>query len=696
MRRACPRLTPVLALALVLATGCWPWSGSKPTPDPGPVEPGGPGLGGACAGNQRFLIGSGLYDITGPAAEVGMMGYAMVDQQTQGIHLRLRSRAFVIHSPCNEKRVVFVSADLGQLFQAVKQQVVERLRSRYGNLYTDANVLLSATHTHSGPGGYSHYALYDLTTFGFIPQNFEVIVEGIVQSIVRAHENLGEGSLRMAAGELLDTSINRSPEAYQRNPAEERARYPHDTDKRMTLVRFTQSDGREIGLINWFAVHATSMGNDNHLISGDNKGYASALFEDAMGTLYTPKGPTFVAAFAQSNEGDVTPNILGGTHGGGANDFEDTALSARKQYTRASELHASATTSLTGGVDYRHLYVKMDEVSVEPGFADGQRRGTCPAAIGVSMLAGAEDGPGFGREGVSCPTARDLFGGFVCAVSSTECQAEKPIVLQMGTMKPYPWSPEVLPLQLVTVGNLALVAVPFELTTMSGRRLRETVRERLAPAGITEVVIAGLSNAYSGYVTTREEYAKQDYEGASTHFGPWTLAALQQEFARLAEALRANTPVAPGPTPRDLRKDVIGLQPGVVFDDKPIWTSFGDVVHGKDARASYQRGETVSVTFWSGHPKNDLRTQGSFLRAQRREGLGWKDVAYDWDWETKYRWKRESCLPLLGCSHVTGEWTLPENTPAGTYRLLHGGQWKSGWDGKAHPYTGISREFTVP
>jgi neutral ceramidase len=658
------------------------------------VDPGGPGLGGACSGNQRFLIGSGIYDITGPAAEVGMMGYGSLTQQTEGIHTRLRSRAFVILSPCNDKRVAVVSADLGQLFQAVKQQVVERLRARYGDLYSDANVLLSATHTHSGPGGYSHYALYDLTTFGFIPQNFEVIVEGIVQSIVRAHDNLAEGSPRMAAGELTGASRNRSPEAYRLNPAEERARYPGDTDNRMTLVRFTQQGGKEIGLINWFAVHATSMGNTNHLISGDNKGYASALFERARGTLYT-RPDTFVAAFAQGNEGDVTPNILGGTNGGGADDFEDTSLSAHKQYQRAEELYASATTPLTGGVDYRHMHVKMDQVVVEARFADGRARSTCPAAIGISMLAGAEDGPAYGREGVSCDTIRDLFGGFVCAVSQTECQGSKPIILEMGRMRPYPWSPEVLPLQLVTVGNLALVAVPFELTTMSGRRLRETVRERLAPAGVTEVVIAGLSNAYAGYVATREEYAKQDYEGASTHFGPWTLAALQQEFARLAEALVANTAVPPGPVPRDLRDEQLTLQPGVVFDDKVLWATFGGVVSGKDARPGYGPGETVSVTFWGGHPKNDPRIQNTFLRVQRREGAGWTDVAYDWSWETKYHWKRVYCLPTLGCSHVTVEWSIPPGTPAGTYRLVHGGEWKSGWDGKVRRYSGRSREFTV-
>jgi neutral ceramidase len=681
----------VLALGLAACGRCGSRSGLEEGGPP--VGQGGQGLGGTCAGQQSFLIGSGIYDITGPAAGVGMLGYVELEQQAAGIHQRLRSRAFVFASPCNGKRVVFVSADLGMVFQGVKQQVLERLRARYGRLYSDDNVLLSATHTHSGPGGFSHYALYNLSTFGFEPKNFEAIVEGIYQSIVRAHEHLEPGRVFLAAGELLDASLNRSPEAYQLNPPEERARYAHDTDKRMTLLRLTKDSGVEVGLINWFAVHATSMGMEHRFISGDNKGHASYLFEKAKGTRYDATGDTFVAAFAQSNEGDVTPNIHGGTEGGGKDDFESTERSGRKQYERAASLYASATTPLTGGVDYRHVFVKMDEVKVSPTFTDGTEQRTCPAAIGISMLAGAEDGPGVGHEGATCAAMHNLWSAFTCTTTTTPCQAEKPIVLEMGSMKPFPWSPEVLPLQLVTVGNLALVAVPFELTTMAGRRLRETVRAQLAPAGVTEVVIAGLSNAYSGYVATREEYAKQEYEGASTHFGPWTLAALQQEFGVLARSLREGSYVLPGPAPRDLCQQQSRLRPGVLFDDKPLWVHFGDV--SVDARESYARGETVRVTFWSGHPKNDPHTQGTFLRVQRRAGLLWKDVAYDWDWETKYTWRRDYCLPTLACSHALLEWTIPPDAEPGTYRLVHEGDWKSGWDGRVRPFQGTSRPFTV-
>src|SRR3990170_741507 len=100
----------------------------------------------ACAGSTEFLIGAGIHDITGPAAGRQMIGYVnLFAQTTGGIHMRLRSRAFVIESPCNSKRIVFVSADLGMIFHEVKQAVVERLRERFGDeLYTAQNVILSA------------------------------------------------------------------------------------------------------------------------------------------------------------------------------------------------------------------------------------------------------------------------------------------------------------------------------------------------------------------------------------------------------------------------------------------------------------------------------------------------------------------------------------------------------------------------
>ena len=73
------------------------------------------------------------------------------------------------------------------------------------------------------------------------------------------------------------------------------------------------------------------------------------------------------------------------------------------------------------------------------------------------------------------------------------------------------------------------------------RRLRETIAN--TAFDITQgsedlkVVIAGLSNVYTHYITTYEEYQRQRYEAASTIYGPHTLKAYQDQFAYLTEAM---------------------------------------------------------------------------------------------------------------------------------------------------------------
>jgi hypothetical protein len=60
-------------------------------------------------------------------------------------------------------------------------QVLSRLQSKYGSLYRRDNVILSGTHTHSGPAGYFQYTIFVLASEGFSNRTFEYMVTGIVK-----------------------------------------------------------------------------------------------------------------------------------------------------------------------------------------------------------------------------------------------------------------------------------------------------------------------------------------------------------------------------------------------------------------------------------------------------------------------------------------------------------------------------------
>lgn len=657
-----------------------------------------------------YLVGTGTYDITGPAAEIVMMGYAESSQKTSGIHTRLRARSFIAGD--GNKRAVFVSCDLGMLFQSVKLKVADKIDAdaELRDFYNERNILLSATHTHGGPGGYSGYFLYDATVNGFIKEHHTVIVDGIVQSIRRAHRNLRPGKIFVNEGRLDGVGGNRAAEAYENNPAAERAQYEGNTDKTFTVLKFVTDAGEEIGAFSWFAVHPDSIGPQNHLITADNKGWAAYLFEKDKGTDYLAER-TFVAAFAQANEGDVTPNYGYGLAPADLTLSKNKSLenAVLKQYNKAKELYNSASEVVTGAIDFRHEWVDMRTLAVE-----SVGKTTCPAAMGASFSAGSPlDNPSptpLFPNGVTVDSLQwsdnagqaalsTLLGGvFAFAWPATQdaaykaCHAEKPILIPTGkahlNINGPLMTPQIMPLQVIRIGSVALIAVPGETTTMAGRRFRKAVVNELAPTGVKYGIIAGLANSYASYLATREEYAKQWYEGASTQFGPHQQVAYQQEFVKLSRAIVQNTDIASGSRPEDVTAGTVDFTAKVAFDDVPWFKKFGDVI--TQPKTIQKAGDLISVQFWGAHPNNNYRVQDTFLIVEKWNGLNFVAVARDWDPQTTYAWQRDG----VANSKITITWDSTGAEP-GVYRIRHKGDWKSGWTGKISAYEGVTNVFSL-
>eukprot|EP00742_Colponemidia_sp_Colp-10_P000846 GILJ01000918.1.p1 GENE.GILJ01000918.1~~GILJ01000918.1.p1 ORF type:complete len:722 (+),score=110.05 GILJ01000918.1:313-2166(+) len=604
-------------------------------------------------------------------------------------------------------------------------KVVERLQQKYGDLYADDNVMLSATHTHSGPAGFSMYLLYDLNSWGFIQAHFDAIVDGIFKAIVRAHDRVEDAQVLFNRGQLDDSNINRSPTSYLRNPEAERQKYDWNTDHEMNLLRINSASGAEVGMINWFGVHGTSMNSSNHLISGDNKGYASYLFEQLKnGKGVLPGKGSFIAAFGSTNEGDMSPNTKGPScpdgspcddahstcqgraqgctaKGPGADMFQSTEKIGHNQYMKAVELYGTAAEELSAGdIDYRFAFVDFNTLEVDAAFTStGKNEKTCRPALGYSFAAGTTDGPGdftFTQNDTSTNPFWKFVSGFVAVPTAEQvaCQAPKPILLDVGDTKPSPWAPNVMPIQIFKLGKLYLLAVPGEFTTMSGRRLKDAVRKTLldngAPADI-KVVIAGLSNSYCHYVTTFEEFQHQRYEGASTLYGPHELAGFMQEFSRLAKAMATGQAVERGPSPADLSKlKLWDFQPPVILDTPPFFKSFGTV--DLQPSAHYTPGQTVQVVFWGANPRNDYMTETGYLTVERLNPTTnqWEVQYDDGSWETKMTWQRDG----ISSSKIHIDFLITFDVAPGTWRITHSGFYKVPILG-VKPYHGVSNTFEI-
>jgi hypothetical protein len=71
----------------------------------------------------------------------------------------------------------------------------------------------------------------------------------------------------------------------------------------------------------------------------------------------------------------------------------------------------------------------------------------------------------------------------------------------------------------------------------------------------------------------------------------------------------------------------------------------------------YTPGDAVFATFQGANPRNNLRTQDSFLRVEMSTNGGsqWNPVLLDGDWETKFHWAKGGLMESV----ITLEWDIP-------------------------------------
>jgi neutral ceramidase len=541
----------------------------------------------------RYEVGFGRADITAWEPDLCMLGWGMFYNRIEGVAEPLFSRAMVVQDGSGS-RFAYVCADLLLISQAVRFGVLEALGRDHADLALDeARVMLTATHTHSAPAGYSDYFWIDIGGPGHSRTVLAAVVQGIVASIVAADRARRPGRLRFVTGKVpADAGIafNRSWFAYSQNEGvtpvgfERRA---EAVDATMKVLRFDPDDGAAGGMVSWFPLHGTCVHSENRRLHPDHKGLACHAFAARTGAF---------GIFAQEACGDVSPNPRmderrGRRVGRFDDDLASAAWVASVEADHAHRLWASDDgIALDGPLEAAIQYVDFRAAPIDPRFAErpGAPATTRPAQIGISMALGTAEGPG---PLLGTPWIAQAFNGLARAADALRAlQGEarrhdpqwplldlalgldgrllgvlplrSPLVLPVEPISRYvrdlagqgaldgtPWVPQVVPIQVVRLGPLAIAALPFEPTTVAGRRLRQTLLTALAPEGVQAVVINPYANAYAGYLTTFEEYQIQHYEAGYTLFGPWELAAVRTALDAVAHGLLTGGPSRTGAEP---------------------------------------------------------------------------------------------------------------------------------------------------
>ncbi len=253
---------PVAAVAIVLISFgilSMPWRDRRPEAPPLLT------LAGASGGPLAVGVGVRPLD-PGPDPTIG--GFPRFRWRAEGVRDPLSARALVLSAPgCS---VALVSAELllvpGALSRAVKARVAD--------LGLDA-VVIGATHTHAGLGGYWDSLPGELGATGpYQPEAFERVVAALAGAVRDAAAARGPATVAVARGEAKALVRNRTGA---------------EVDGRLLSIRFSRPDGAPVAELVSFTAHPTLLGSRNRQLSGD--WVARVLAEAPHGARLFFQGP---------------------------------------------------------------------------------------------------------------------------------------------------------------------------------------------------------------------------------------------------------------------------------------------------------------------------------------------------------------------------------------------------------------------
>jgi neutral ceramidase len=596
--------------------------------------------------------GAARADITPPTG-YPLLGWARGDARAQGQHTRLYARALVLRR--GSRRLALVAADLNMISGGM---VVHAAR-RAG--FDPRDLIVSASHTHAGPTGYSNFLFKD-SAFGTPaapasgvsepdPVLYTFLVRRLALVLTRARADLGPAAAGWGKTRLVGVTENRSIEAHladhglslargQGRPDQDPSGAAHTIDPNVDVLRVDRlARGRRLPLGAWstFANHGTVNRATFPYYNADHHAAAARAFEAAVGA---------VNVYGNSDAGDVSAGLtrFGPAHAEAVGRREARAMLAA--WRRAG-------ARLTRRLALARRWTRVCFCGQDTPFG----RLADQAVFGAAYLTGSEEGRGplFDMTGEIYEGRRLAAPAGVQGVK-VEARGDPDRTLE----------PTAVPLTVARIGDRLIATIPGEATAELGRRTRAAVLRASRRAGIRRVVVAGYANEYASYFTTPEEYGAQHYEGGTTVYGPASGPFITASLAGLAGRLARAQP-APPPHPFD---PIMGLRP--TARPYPVGAERGRALG--QPRTTARLGH-ARFRWRGGMAGTDRPLDRPFVRVQRRARSGWRTV--DTDLGLRILWSvAEPMLdgiPRFSAGRpgtYTASWEPSLSARAGRYRFL--------------------------
>jgi hypothetical protein len=292
-----------------------------------------------------LLAGSAIADIT-PDWDLPLAGFGMRVGPSQGVGHPLKLRATVLRQDGVEP-VVIVSADI--LWWGA--EFVGDIRRRIAGLAETApeRVLLTASHTHSGPQTPARL----IPQIGTFDRRFHNLLTARVdEAVVRAFADPEPVTLTRASG-THDLALNRR---YRFNPH-------GPVDRELTVLRLLGADGTVHTQFVHYTCHPTI--HQGMAITAEYCGVAMHMLEAAIGG---------VSHFLQGCAGDINADV----NRDGSSERGDLGVVAREGRVLADAVHALHGTPVpylqvaTSTVDLPYAFVPDDADIADPASPAGR------------------------------------------------------------------------------------------------------------------------------------------------------------------------------------------------------------------------------------------------------------------------------------------------------------------------------------
>lgn len=424
--------------------------------------------------DHRLRLGVGQSDITPPLG-TALYGY-QPDILATSVHDRLTATAYVLAS--GTQRAVLISATVCEIAEKECDAIRAAIEKETG--IDRNNVILTATHTHSGPNLIGNFG------WGEIDRDYldGIFVPGILSAVKTAAESLTHVRMGYAVGESR-VGISRREKTAENTVA--LGQNPWGTyDPDMLVMSFRDDRDRTVANLVSYTCHGTSAGM-NHEITRDWSG----IMTDRLQTLTGG-----VSAFFNGAEGDVGPRLSNGQTVGDISYTEELGGIAAGDALRV----------------YRSIRA-YEESSLAVG--DGEVRipldGRMPEAQARALY-------------------ENFRGNTVNAAGQTAHHLEE--VLASYEDKSFREQPFLSFRQTVLrIGGVAFVSFPYEIVSEIGLRIRAYAKEEY-------VVSLSNANGARGYFVTEDMLPVGGYEVEMFRTANIQPYGKNADFALITETLK--------------------------------------------------------------------------------------------------------------------------------------------------------------